>query len=62
MAACRMRSSPRPTSPPRASVVRDTASLVTAIKQVDLLKAELDRTQATLAHDEAVQRQAELNL
>jgi membrane fusion protein, multidrug efflux system len=46
----------------RASVVRDTASLATAIKQVDLLKAELDRAQATLAHDEAVERQAELNL
>ena len=46
----------------RASVLRDTASLATAIKQVDLLKAELDRAQATLAHDEAVQRQAELNL
>jgi hypothetical protein len=35
----------------RASVVRDTAALATAIKQVDLLKAELDRAQATLAHD-----------
>jgi membrane fusion protein (multidrug efflux system) len=46
----------------RASVARDTAALTTAIKQVDLLKAELDRAQATLAHDEAVQRQAELNL
>jgi membrane fusion protein, multidrug efflux system len=45
-----------------ASVARDTAALTTAIKQVDLLKAELDRAQATLAHDQAVQRQAELNL
>jgi membrane fusion protein, multidrug efflux system len=46
----------------RASLARDTASLNTAIKQVDLLKAELDQAQATLARDEAVQRQAELNL
>jgi membrane fusion protein (multidrug efflux system) len=43
-------------------VARDTASLATAIKQVDLLKAELAQAQATLAHDQAVQQQAELNL
>lgn len=46
----------------RASVARDTASLATAIKQLDLLKAELGQAQATLARDEATQRQAELNL
>lgn len=45
-----------------AAVARDTAALVTATKQVDILKAELAQAQATLAHDEAVQRQAELNL
>jgi membrane fusion protein, multidrug efflux system len=46
----------------RASSTRDSASLSTAIKQVDLLRAELDRARATLAHDEAVEKQAELNL
>ena len=46
----------------RASSTRDTAALGTAVKQVDLLRAELDQARATLAHDEAVQRQAELNL
>ncbi len=46
----------------RASVARDTASLATAQKQVDLLKAELGQTRATLAHDQASQTQADLNL
>jgi membrane fusion protein (multidrug efflux system) len=46
----------------RAAVARDTASLETATKQVDVLKAELAQAQATVAHDEAVQGQAELNL
>ncbi|WP_045838220.1 HlyD family secretion protein [Hyphomicrobium sp. 99] len=46
----------------RASIARDTAALATATKQTDILKAELAQAQATLAHDEAVQRQAELNL
>jgi membrane fusion protein (multidrug efflux system) len=46
----------------QASVARDTASLQTAIKQIDVLKAELAQAQATLAHDEAVRSQAELNL
>jgi membrane fusion protein, multidrug efflux system len=46
----------------RATVQRDSAALVTATKQVDILKAELAQAQATLAHDQAVQRQAELNL
>jgi membrane fusion protein (multidrug efflux system) len=46
----------------RASSTRDTASLGTATKQLELLRAELDQARATLAHDEAVQRQAELNL
>jgi membrane fusion protein (multidrug efflux system) len=46
----------------RASVARDTASLETATSQIDVLKAELGQAQATLARDEAVQRQAELNL
>jgi membrane fusion protein, multidrug efflux system len=46
----------------RASTARDAAALANAIKQVDLLKAELGQAQATLARDEALQRQAELNL
>src|SRR5262249_60700600 len=46
----------------RASVARDTASLETATTQLDVLKAELAQAQATLAHDEALLRQAELNL
>ncbi len=46
----------------RAAVARDKAALVNATKQVDVLKAELAQAQATLAHDQAVQDQAELNL
>jgi membrane fusion protein (multidrug efflux system) len=46
----------------RATIDRDVAALTTAQKQVDLLKADLAQAQATLAHDEAVQHQAELNL
>jgi membrane fusion protein (multidrug efflux system) len=45
-----------------ASVRRDTASLASAIKQVDLLKAGIAEAEATLAHDQALQHQAELNL
>ncbi|MEZ2131797.1 MULTISPECIES: HlyD family secretion protein [unclassified Sinorhizobium] len=46
----------------QATVIRDGAALDAAVKQVDLLKAELSQAKATLAHDQAVQRQAELNL
>lgn len=46
----------------RAAIVRDTAALAAAVKQLDLLKAELAQARATLAHDQAVQQQAELNL
>jgi membrane fusion protein (multidrug efflux system) len=46
----------------RASLSRDTASLTNAQKQVDILKAEVAQAKATLAHDEAVQDQAQLNL
>jgi membrane fusion protein, multidrug efflux system len=45
----------------RASVARDTASLESAKRQLDVLKAELTQAQATLAHDQALLRQAELN-
>ena len=46
----------------KASVARDQASLVTALKQVDVLKAELAQAKATVARSEAVQNQAQLNL
>ncbi|MBB3133105.1 membrane fusion protein (multidrug efflux system) [Rhizobium pisi] len=46
----------------QATIVRDTAALDAATKQVDLLKAELAQAKATLARDQAVARQAELNL
>ena len=46
----------------QAAIQRDTASLASALKQVDLLKAEIVQTNATLARAEAVQSQAELNL
>jgi membrane fusion protein (multidrug efflux system) len=46
----------------RAAVARDAASLENATRQLDVLKAELAQAQAAIAHDEALQRQAELNL
>ncbi len=46
----------------RAAIDRDVASLAQAQKQVDLIKADLAQARATVSHDEAVQRQAELNL
>ncbi|MBX5039127.1 HlyD family secretion protein [Rhizobium lentis] len=46
----------------QATIVRDNAALDAAVKQVDLLNAELAQAKATLAHDQAVQQQAELNL
>ncbi len=46
----------------KAGVARDQASLVTALKQVDVLKAELAQAEASLGRSEALQNQAELNL
>ncbi|MBX5083265.1 HlyD family secretion protein [Rhizobium lentis] len=46
----------------QATIVRDNAALDAAVKQVDLLNAELAQAKATLAHDQAIQHQAELNL
>jgi membrane fusion protein (multidrug efflux system) len=46
----------------QAGVARDVAALSTAVQKVDLLKADLAQAQATLAHDQALQSQAELNL
>ncbi len=45
-----------------AAIARDTANLASALKQVDLLKAEIAQANAALARAEAVQGQAELNL
>jgi membrane fusion protein (multidrug efflux system) len=45
-----------------AGVARDIAALATAVQRTDMLKADLAQAQATLARDEASQRQAELNL
>ncbi len=46
----------------RASVAWDAASRESATRQLDVLKAELAQALATLARDEALLRQAELNL
>jgi membrane fusion protein, multidrug efflux system len=45
-----------------AAIQRDTANLASALKQVDLLKAELGQAEAASARATALQRQAELNL
>jgi membrane fusion protein, multidrug efflux system len=46
----------------RATLERDSAALITALKQVDLLKADVEQAQATLVHSQAAERQAALNL
>jgi membrane fusion protein (multidrug efflux system) len=46
----------------QAAIARDTANLASALKQVDLLKAEIVQANAAMARAEAVQSQAELNL
>jgi membrane fusion protein (multidrug efflux system) len=46
----------------QAAVQRDTANLASALKQVDLLKAEIAQATAALARANAAQNQAELNL
>ena len=46
----------------KAAVARDTANLASALKQVDLLKAEIVQAHASLLRAQAAQRQAELNL
>jgi membrane fusion protein (multidrug efflux system) len=45
-----------------AAIQRDTANLASALKQVDLLKAEIVQAEATAARASALQAQAELNL
>jgi membrane fusion protein (multidrug efflux system) len=46
----------------QATVQRDTANLASALKQVDLLKAEIAQATASLARADALEHQAELNL
>jgi membrane fusion protein (multidrug efflux system) len=46
----------------QATLERDTANLTSALKQIDLLKAEIVQAKAAAARAEAVQHQAELNL
>ena len=46
----------------QAAIQRDTANLASALKQVDLLKAEIAQANAALARANALQGQAELNL
>ena len=46
----------------QAALARDNANLTSAVKQVDLLKAEIVQANAALARVEAMQSQAELNL
>ena len=45
-----------------AAIARDQANLVSALKQVDLLKAEITQAEAAAARASALQAQAELNL
>jgi len=45
-----------------AALQRDNAALITARKQVDMLKADVDHARATLVHSQAIERQAALNL
>jgi membrane fusion protein (multidrug efflux system) len=45
-----------------AAILRDTANLASAVKQVSLLKAEIAQATASAARAVALQRQAELNL
>src|ERR1700693_2189892 len=46
----------------QAAIQRDTANLASAVKQVDLLKAEIVQANAALARAQALRSQAELNL
>jgi membrane fusion protein, multidrug efflux system len=46
----------------KAAIARDTANLASALKQVDLLKAEIVQANAALLRTQAAQRQAELNV
>ncbi|MGK9171268.1 HlyD family secretion protein [Inquilinus limosus] len=45
-----------------ATLQRDQAAVIAAEKQLDVLRAQLEKAKAALAADQAAQRQAELNL
>jgi membrane fusion protein (multidrug efflux system) len=45
-----------------AAIQRDAANLASALKQVELLKAEIAQAAATVARASAIEKQAELNL
>jgi membrane fusion protein, multidrug efflux system len=46
----------------RASIARDTGTLQSMTKQLNVIKAQTAQAQAALAHEEAAEHQAELNL
>jgi membrane fusion protein (multidrug efflux system) len=46
----------------KATLQRDQAAVTAAEKQLDVLRAQRDKANATLAHDQAVQNQAQLNV
>jgi membrane fusion protein, multidrug efflux system len=46
----------------RASIERDTGTLQSMKKQLDVIKAQTAQAQAVLAHEQAAEHQAELNL
>jgi membrane fusion protein (multidrug efflux system) len=46
----------------QAAIARDTANLASALKQVDLLRAEIVQANAALARAQAIESQAQLNL
>jgi membrane fusion protein (multidrug efflux system) len=46
----------------RASIERDTGTLQSMKKQLDVIKAQTAQAQAALAHEQAAEHQAELNL
>ncbi|MFH1558764.1 MAG: HlyD family secretion protein [Pseudomonadota bacterium] len=46
----------------KATLAKDRAALLAALKQADTLKAQLEQAKATLAHNQAVLDQARLNL
>jgi membrane fusion protein, multidrug efflux system len=46
----------------RASIARDTGTLQSMTKQLDVIKAQTAQARAALAHEQAAERQAELNL
>jgi membrane fusion protein, multidrug efflux system len=46
----------------RASIERDTGTLQSMKKQLDVIKAQTEQARAALAHEEAAEHQAELNL